>query len=277
MQGQLARLHGRGDGTAAPAPADELDDLERVLGASLPESVRAIYEDHRAEEPVEDLCLRLLSPPEAAQAIIGLREHGNPVEDHELGPFWADDDSNYAGVFVAGPLAGRVFLIDHEEPSPEPRWHSVESFYDALLDGRDAGLYWPDLVTDYPRGPADHSPVDDALADRLFALHHERPDSPVGRRAAVEALALSSAAHAGAVMALLRSDDMWIQERAAQILGHWRWEPAIAGLVEVVRTGQHNGRGAGIRALQHIGSPDARAALATLRTELGDEYAVHFR
>ncbi|MEV6930262.1 hypothetical protein AB0M46_38070 [Dactylosporangium sp. NPDC051485] len=272
---QLARLHAGGGGTAAPAAADDIDGLAHVLGVPLPPTIRAIYEDHEAEESGSGT-LRLMSPSEAAGTITALRDFGVPFDDRELGTFWTDDNSNYVGVFASGDLAGRVFKIDHEEPSPEPCWRSVESYYDALLDARDSGLDWWDLATDYPREPADQTPEDDALARRLFALYHERPDSPVGQRAVHQALALSSATHAAQVISLLRSDDMWIQERAVQILGHWRWEPAVASIAEVVRNGQHNGRTAGIHALKQIGSPAAGAALRSLSQELGDSYRVHF-
>lgn len=274
---QLARLHARGDGNAAPATAVELEELAHVLGVALPSAIRAIYGDHRAEEPGFERCLRLFSPMEAARTIVALRGHGVPFDDDELGTFWTDDNSNYAGVFASGPLSGRVFIIDHEETSSEPCWRSVESFYDALLDARDAGLDWPELATDYPRELTDESPEDDALASWLFTLHEEQPDSPARQRAVHRALALSSAAHADQVMSLLRSDDMWVQERAVQILGHWRWDRATAAIVDVVRNGQHNGRTAGILALKRIGSHDARAALIFLREELGDELGPYLR
>src|SRR5690606_26102685 len=96
VQVQLARLHARGDGDAAPATAKELDELAHVLGVPLPPPIRAIYEDHRAEAPAFERCLRLLSPTEAARTIVALRDSGVPFEDHELGTFWTDDDSNYA-------------------------------------------------------------------------------------------------------------------------------------------------------------------------------------
>jgi hypothetical protein len=273
---QLARLHARGDGIAVPATADEIDELAHVLGVPVPPTIRAIYEDHGAEEPGFGQDLRLMSPSEAADAITALRDFGVPFDDHELGTFWTDDNSNYVGVFASGQLAGRVFKIDHEEPSPEPCWRSVESFYDALLDARYSGLDWWDLATDYPREPTDQAPADDALASRLFALYHERPDSSVRQRAVYQALALSSATHEEQVVFLLRSDHMWVQERAVQILGHWRWEPAVVSIVEVVHNGQHNGRIAGILALKRIGSRDAHVALRSLRQELGDSFGIYF-
>jgi len=277
MQVQLARLHARGEGTAAPATAEEVAELARVLGVPLPPAIRAIYADHGAEEADFELCLRLLGPAEAAQAITGLREFEVPFEDDELGVFWTDDNSNYAGVFASGQLAGRIFRIDHEEVRPEPCWRSVESFYDALLDGRDAGLDWWSLATDYPRQATDRAPADDALASRLFELHREQPGSAAGQRAVFQALALSSpATHEAEVVSLLRSDDMWIQERAVQILGHWRCEAAVPNIVEVARHGQHNGRTAGIGALKRIGSPDAQTALHSLRQELGDKFRTYF-
>lgn len=69
-----------------------------------------------------------------------------------------------------------------------------------------------------PARTADQAPADDALASRLFAVHLEQPDSPAGRRAVFQALALSSAAHEKQVVSLLHSDDMWVQEHAVSVL-----------------------------------------------------------
>jgi hypothetical protein len=103
-------------------------------------------------------------------------------------------------------------------------------------------------AVDYPRRTTDHSPADDALASRLFALHRdEQSGAAVAERAVFQALALSSAAtHEAQVVSLL------------------------------VRRGQHNGRIAGIVALKRIGSPDARIALDSLRQELDDGFSAYF-
>ena len=224
MQEQIARLRERREAFRPPATDDELSSLRDVLGAELPRAVRALYADHGGLDPApSSLPMRLYVPAEAADAITRWREFGVPFEDAELGVFWSDENSNDAGVFVAGPLRDRGFVIDHEDFSPEPRWTTVESFYDALLDGRDEELLWSEMWTDYPRRPDRRYPADDDdLAREYFALHQRDPRSISGRIAAFRALALSVPdAHDAIVLTLLESDDMWIQERAADVLRVW--------------------------------------------------------
>lgn len=222
--------------------------------------------------------MRLMSPVEAVDAIRNWREVGVPFEDRELGVFWADDDGNGAGVFTAGPLRDRVFLLDHEEPRPEPRWINVESFYDALLDARDQELIWWDMRTDYPRRPNRQYRVDDDdLASDFFAIHERDPSSADGRNAAFRALAMSMPdVHDQQVLALLDSEDMWIQERAVNILGVWGnpddgWglPEVIEPLVNMARSGSHNGRLAAMAALRRIDTPEARSVRTQLRREVG--------
>ncbi len=64
--------------------------------------------------------------------------------------FWTDDNSNYAGAYVKGPLAPRVCLVDHEEPDIPPAFRSPESFVRALHVGADEDLDWYELPRDYP-------------------------------------------------------------------------------------------------------------------------------
>ena len=281
MQDQITRLREHPEQLRPPATIEELAELRAVLGVEqLPRAVLLLYADHGGMDPAQThLPLRLLSPVEAADAIRNWREFGVPFEDRELGVFWSDDNGNDAGVFTVGPLRNRVFVIDHEEPSSEPRWTNAESFYDALLDARDQELlWWGEMRTDYPRRPnRQYPPDDDDLADDFFAIHECDPSSPAGRIAGFRALALSvPQVHDQRVLALLNSDDMWIQERAVNILGVWGnpddgWgrPEVIEPLVKMARGGSHNGRLAAMAALRRIDTPEARSVRLQLRREFG--------
>jgi len=284
MEDQITRLREQPEQLRPPATAEELTELRTVLGVErLPRAVLLLYADHGGMEPAQThLPMRLLSPAEAADAIRNWREFGVPFEDLELGVFWSDDNGNGAGLFPVGALRDRVFVLDHEEPSPEPRWTTVDSFYDALLDARDQELlWWGDMRTDYPRRPdGQYPPEDDDLADDFFAIHERDPSSPAGRRAGFRALSLSVPdVHDQRVLALLDSDDMWIQERAVEILGVWGnpddgWgrPEVIEPLANMARHGSHNGQLAAMGALRKIDTPDARSVRLQLRHEFGSSY-----
>jgi hypothetical protein len=209
MEDQITRLREQPEQLRPPATAEELTEFRTVIGVErLPRAILLLYADHAGMDPAPThLPMRLLSPTEAVDAIRNWREFGVPFDDTELGVFWADDDGNSAGVFAAGPLRDRIFLIDHEEPSPEPRWTTAESFYDALLDGRAYQFGWRELWTDYPRRPyGRYPPEDDDLADDFFRIHQREGNSDQGRRAAFRFLALSTPdRHEEQVLVLLGS------------------------------------------------------------------------
>jgi hypothetical protein len=282
---QIIRLRSLPEEFLPAATREELAMVRTVLGGrDVPGAIVSLYSDHGGMEPSETrlLPMRLLSPAEAVDHIIGWREFGVPFEETELGVFWADENGNDAGVFVAGPLRDRVFTIDHEEPSPEPRWINVESFYDALLDGRANELGWWELSTDYPQRPnRRYPPDDDDLADDFFRVRQREGDSEQGRRAAFRFLALSTPdRHEEQVLMLLDSDDMWLQERAANILeiwgnpdGGWGRTHSIEPLARVARYGTHNGRIGAMAGLRRIRTPQAKAVRIELRREIEPEWA----
>ncbi len=47
---------------------------------------------------------------------------------------WTDDNSNYAGIYVDGPLEAWICVFDREEPMLAPAFRSTESFLSRLLD-----------------------------------------------------------------------------------------------------------------------------------------------
>jgi hypothetical protein len=55
---------------------------------------------------------------------------------------FADDESNYAGVYTSGPLAGMVFVLHHEEPSPAPRYWNIGDLLAVLADGSVKDVVW---------------------------------------------------------------------------------------------------------------------------------------
>jgi hypothetical protein len=285
MLEQLARLRAMTNGLLPPAARSEITTLESVLGGAVPEQVGAIYADHAAMTSERWWAMRLLSPAEVAEAIVGLRMAQLPIPDDELGVFWTDDNSNYAGVFLRGPLEGRVFTLDHEEPSPAPVFVSVESFYSAMLEAADQaranGESIDDhaLKPDYPRRTSSDPsrPDDDDVARRLLSSYWAQPGEPDGERAAFQGIALSSNDDNELLVELFSVDDMFVAEAAARTVGLRRWSPAVPALAQLARGNLQNGRLAAILALKAIGDRPARQALEALRRELPSSYELYFR
>ncbi len=191
--------------------------------------------------------------------------------------FWSDDNSNYAGFYVTGPLRGRLCYIDHEETDLSPVYRSLRSFLEAMLAAMDEGCDWPDLPTDYPAyrptAKPEEAQHDWAAAQALRPLLEGAEDDRERQYAAFCIMALAPFEQTEALLGFLWDDDMWVQERCCAILGRRKYDPAVPQLAEVAIRGGHNGRGAAIKALGAIASEASLAQLLQLIGKLPPGYA----
>jgi hypothetical protein len=193
--------------------------------------------------------------------------------DECAGLFWTDDNSNYAGVWLAPPLLGRVFFLDHDEVTDTPpKFRSVESFCQSMLAAWDRERFWFDAVTDYPRLSNPASTGDDE--DRAIAIAYLRDvealhwDADEYLTFAYRALNLLPPRDWVLVLPLVESPNSWVQTRACETLGFWRCTSAVPDLLRIARTSTQNGKAAAVGALGRIGTPEAEEALTSLKVEL---------
>jgi hypothetical protein len=252
----------------------QLVEFQAALGAVLPADLAALYVDHDGMVSSSGIAMRMLSRAEVLRDTSAVRADDPTLLEPGAALFWTDDNSNYAGVFLNAPLAPRIFLFDHEEPDPAPRFFGVRSFVEHLLAQAD-DLLGNDL-RDYPvttnLGPT-HA------EDRRLALEFLRQHAaePTNLRSAFLALALLPPDETHLALPLLASPDMWVQEQTCRLLGVRRHHQAMPPLVDVARNGQHNGKIAAIIALKHMRTHEADTALHHLERELGLAFAPYFR
>jgi len=245
------------------------------MGSKLPETVVLLYADHDGQSEADGFPMRLMGATEAKEAHKFFVGGGYTCEQAAL--FWTDDQSNYAGAFLAYPMSDRVFFLNHDEPDTSPRFRSIESFLVALLAGARSSADWFDLPTEYPRtrsGPIQET--DDLLATHLLDGLDTRPEQEKAQ-VSMYALNVLSPNRLDLVLPFLRSEDMWVQERACQILGAWNCTAAVDELVRVAHGGMHNGKVAAVLALKRIGTIDAVRAVAQLKSSMGKGYEWLFR
>lgn len=251
-----------------------LHELEAYLGGPLPSPVAALYDAPDPIGPVHDL-MRLLSPAEAIETNRALREFDSE-RDPDFYFFWTDDNSNFAGVYLSGELAPRVALYDHEEPSDTPAYFGVESFQAARALGAESGLAWYELTADYPvvgAAASPHAEADRALAHKYLQAYREDPANR--QRLAFLAMNLLPPDETESICELMSSEDMWVQERACQVVGLRKHQPAITRLKQVAIGGLHTGRVAAILALKKMETPEARGVLEELRDQLDWDYSLY--
>jgi len=262
---------------ARVTPASELIDLtpiERFIGMSAPDSIVWIYGNAPIATKEADV-MRVMAPNDAVSATQTIRKFTPLSTDLLL--LWTDDNSNYAGAYVTGPLAHRVALIDHEDPEDTPQFFSVESFEAARRVGMTANTAWYEFVTDYPvTADWDYA---SRLSDQELAMKYlesYRKDPHTRRNHVFYALNLLPPSETALLVPLLWTDDMWVQARVCEVLGCRRYRPAIDQLAKVATDGLHNGKIAAIAALRRMRCPEAHHKLEELKRKMGEGFGPHF-
>lgn len=274
----LRRLH-ECDGLNSPAPSPSLQRLREVFPGDPDPDVLALFEDHDGSDEAliwrgKVLAARMMPVDETLRATGGLKNLRGATPGDILW-MWADDHSNYAGVFTSGPVAGFVTKLDHDEPRVAPRFRSAASFMNALLAGAgidDPPSDIPSIQCEFPatRDDADEVQRLRAMSTSLLSLwraERSRGDSAnheLRRAWASAALCLLPVADTHLALELLNDADMWTPESAVALLEVRNYRAAVAELERLAREGSANGDGAAIRALVRLGTPEAQNALQRL-------------
>lgn len=258
--------------------------IEEHVEARLVPELRSLYAATDGEEgdygrpgpASEGRAMRLMTADEVIEAHDGIRQF---VPLRGSAPFWRGGNGEFAAVYLTGPLTGRVYIFDYDGRNDSVSFRSVNSFVDSLNAGAAEGADWFDLQADYYvfneyfiRGAGVCKPAteeelasDSEAAAALraeyasAAIEDERDD----HHYALNIMGLTPPLKTVSILDFLDSNDMWIQERACQIMGHRRYEPVIEKLGTIARGGTTNGRGAAIDALGRIGTPQALAEILT--------------
>jgi hypothetical protein len=270
-----------------PLSPQASEALERSLACKLSADVIALYRDHdgsRVDAP-GIWPLHLMS---AAEAIEFHRATGNSATWAwtDVRALWTDHQSNYAGVYVQGPLEGRVCILDHEEPDLSPVYRSIPSFLESLLESAAGDADWQAMPTDYPvdRGisivgekpaTAADRDMDWVTAQSLVPQYRGARNEDEKRYLAYSIMALTPPDRVDTLLEFLEDDDMWTQERACWIFGRRKYQPAVGRLAVMALRGQHNGQIKAILVLGRIGSPECKDHLTSLARELPPAYQIY--
>lgn len=231
-------------------------ELLASLDNPLPEKVLSRLVAHYNDQERQDYYLKALQAEEFREMLAYMEG----IEVYQgIVPLWTDGHSNYIGLYVKGPLKYRVCYISHEETDVSPAFRSVESFVEVLDKQRDAD--WVELTKDYPvSGSAGLNPEQHAAdmksINELQALMDE-PELDDDQRCQYlfSLMALTPYSRLDALLPCLADEDMFVQERACEIMGFHRYKPAYEKLKEVAEHGTHNGKMAAKRALSQIKRP----------------------
>ncbi|MGE7112536.1 hypothetical protein [Lysinibacillus sp. NPDC047702] len=228
------------------------NQISTFLNISLPQEVMNAFDNPIYMKRKNDFLIRLLSFEEATEMYLYLNED---INSSEVFPLWTDNDSNYVGVYMFGSLTGKVCFINHEEIDLSPVYPNVQTFIKILLENHESD--WYELPKYYPMSK-EHTDVlllrqdVQAIIELKNLLKNPELDEEKRTQYMFSIMALTPYTQLHEIIPLLEDMDMWVQERAAEILGFHRYLPAREKLNWVKEHGQYNGKMAAEIALRRI-------------------------
>jgi hypothetical protein len=174
-----------------------------------------------------------------------------------LVPIMTDDNSNYWCLYVDGPLKNMLCHLGHEEPSLEPRFKNLSSLIDAINDHPDCSDMndFEDTFFDFPSRQVSQGHLQDKkiIGELNEIFMAETDDDQIRTQAAFSIMALTPPTDIEQIIyPFLDDEDMYVQERAIQMLGFHKYQPAVGRLTELATNAEHNGQTAAKMALKKI-------------------------
>lgn len=175
---------------------------------------------------------------------------------HDILLLWTDDESNYIGVFYKGPLSYRICAVRHEETDISPMFCDLSSFL-MQWEQRPSAM-WSEWRRDYP-ATLEYSVAEkqmqldvECIIELQSRLQQMDIDDDLRCQWLYCIMALTPAQQLHTLYQYVQDEDMYVQERACEILGYHRDEQALEWLADVVRIGSPNGKTAAKQAIARI-------------------------
>ncbi|GAB1855901.1 hypothetical protein MHTCC0001_07360 [Flavobacteriaceae bacterium MHTCC 0001] len=173
-------------------------------------------------------------------------------------PILTDNNSNYWCLYIGGRLKGTVCYLSHDEINLEPKFKSITKLINVINKNPDA-YDFSDLELqnfDYPKR-GDEIDLDNR-EEIIFGLVNEFEQTSgdkedIRQQIAFSAMSLVKSEEIESyIYPFLEDEDMYIQERAINIIGFHKYEPARNKLIELTKTAMANGKSAAGRALKEL-------------------------
>ncbi|ACT04232.1 SMI1/KNR4 family protein [Paenibacillus sp. JDR-2] len=230
-----------------------INELIEKLNITLPREGLEALEFHHKKQKNQSFFLRLMDVEEILEVV----DYMSDIEVLQgLVPLWTDDNSNYICVHVQGACKYKVSYMNHEETDLSPRFRSIRSFIDELESN--SASDWDELKKDYPSETDNRLESEEDLKcisdlNALIGSNEELSDE-LRCQSIFAILALTPKDHLDSIVKYLDDEDMYVQERACEIIGHHRYLPAKDKLTEVSEFGMHNGKMAAQQTLAKLRS-----------------------
>lgn len=163
-----------------------------------------------------------------------------------LAPLVTDENSNYGCINVNGPMKGMICHLSHDEPNLEPKFKDISNFLKAIDESPEAFDFY-DLDETSFDFPSSKNPIEfnerKQIIEELKTDFNSENDEDVRQQIAFSIIVLSLTDEIeDNIYPFLDDEDMYIQERAIQILGFHKYKPAKQKLIELQSSAMPNGQ-----------------------------------
>lgn len=274
----LATLQNAGFELRPPATDVDIAETKAFIGATLPPEVHETYQTCDGMEiynwetkftaqglNIPGEFYRLMSLSEMRETFGVTRCWGN--YGAEFCCLWTNENSDYAALYIGGPLLGRITLLPHDGESADPGWRNWTNFVQRVAQFGDQGLPYDNIrptYCDYPQTApgASEDDADDWNAVQQLRKRQNTPDLYDRSRVAGQIPILTPFIYTDSLLADLDGNDFDLQSHVCEVLGMRQYTPAISRLSDLARrprTG--NAHNAAIGALGQMRTPESLAAL----------------
>jgi len=143
-------------------------------------------------------------------------------------------------------MKGMICYLSHDEPNLEPKFKDISNFLKAIDENPEAFDFY-DLDETSFDFPSSKNPIEfnerKQIIEELKTDFNSENDEDVRQQIAFSIIALSLTDEIqDNIYPFLDDEDMYIQERAIQILGFHKYKPAKQKLIELQSSAMPNGQ-----------------------------------
>lgn len=227
------------------------EELNSIYKTHIHLEILEVLEDHSHKQEQSEFFIRLMEIDE----ILEMKDFLDKFKVfRNLIPIWTDDNSNYICMYYSGPLKYRICYLNHEETDISPQYRTIQAFVTELE--KDEECDWEELIKDYPdRDKMNRTDVEadlSSIKELNSVLDNNDLDEDLRTQIIYSILALTPYDHLDSIVKYLDDEDDYVQERACDIVGFHRYNPAINKLRELCISGMVNVPGAAERALRKM-------------------------
>lgn len=254
----------------------DTDILEKEFSISFQESVISSIIQYNLDRDNSQSIYRVMDTTEIKEILNVLRD--TPCYK-DICPIFSDDNSNYVGIYHCGPLEGKIRYLNHEETDLSPGYRNIENLVNNML--KYPYYEWEELPHDYPTLEAEDKKFEEdsnrVICEIDKIISNEDMDEDYKQQLIYSKLTMMPYLETEKLYSYLISDDMYIQEKAVEIIRKRKYKPAAEHLYEVAKNGMQNGKILAIKALREINTKECNEYIKELKNILPKNYLIYFR